>query len=411
MEQNVFSFFIPIVLVSSFIFNLFVEFLNLKSITPQVPDEMKDVFEEEKYQKSQAYLKENTVFSLINSGVNLVLILLAIYSGLIGILDNIIRSFGASEIANGMLFIFIILTINQLLSIPFSAYATFVIEQKYGFNKQTPKIFISDQIKSYLITLLIGLPVFALVIFLFQQFGKQAWVLVWVSISLIQLLIAFVAPTVLMPLFNKFSPLAEGKLKKEIERFSKKQNFKLGGIFVMDGSKRSTKSNAFFTGFGKFKRIALFDTLIKNHTVPEIVAVLAHEIGHYKKKHIIKIYLLSFLAMGLSLYLFSKFINSPEIFFAIKVQTPSIYVSLLIFGLVFGPISSVFGIVENYFSRKFEYEADSFAIKKYGHNKSFIYALKKLSATNLSNLTPHRLKIIMDYSHPPILERIAKLKK
>lgn len=410
MNANIFAVAIPVILLGSYAFDLLVEYLNLKNLKPNIPNEMKDVYDKNEYKKSQVYLKESTIFGLFRSGISVALILTAIYSGFLNLLDQFARSFGTNEITSGVIFITLALVINQLIALPFSAYATFVIEEKYGFNKSNPKVFISDQIKSLLLTLIIGLPVFALLTFFFQQFGREAWLIGWISLSAIQLLLTFLAPTLIMPLFNKFTPLEEGKLRKEIERFAKKQNFKLEGIYKMDGSKRSTKSNAFFTGFGKYKRIALFDTLIEKHTIPELVSVLAHEIGHYKKNHIWKLYGLSTVTTGLMLFLLSRLINSPELFDAINVEQESIYVSIAIAGLLLGPLGSLIGIFANYFSRQFEYEADAYAVNKYKHEKAFVDALKKLSVSNLTNLTPHPLKVLVDYSHPPIIDRIKRIK-
>jgi STE24 endopeptidase len=407
---NIFAVAIPAILIGSYLFDFLVEYLNIKNLKPNIPEEMQDVYDKKEYKKSQAYLKESTIFGLIRSGMTIALILAAIYSGFLNTLDQFARSIGTNEITSGVVFLTLGIVISQLIALPFSAYATFVIEEKYGFNKATPKLFISDQLKSLVLTLLIGLPVFALLVFFFQQFGRGAWLIGWVSISAIQLLLTFLAPTIIMPLFNKFTPLEEGKLRKEIERFAKKQNFKLEGIYKMDGSKRSTKSNAFFTGFGKYKRIALFDTLIEKHTVPELVSVLAHEIGHYKKNHIWKLYSISVASTGLMLYLLSRLINSQELFNALNVEQESIYMSLIMAGLLFGPLGSIIGIIANYFSRQFEYEADAYAVTKYKHPKAFIDALKKLSVSNLTNLTPHPLKVVVDYSHPPILNRVKAIK-
>lgn len=409
--MNVFSVAIPMILIGSYLFELLVEILNISHLKPNIPKEMKEIYDEKEYQRSQAYLRESTFFNLIESGISITVILIAIYSGLINQIDTFARSFSNSELVSGLIFITTAILLNKLLSLPFSIYETFVIEEKYGFNRSSKATFISDQVKSLILTIIVGIPIAGLLIFFFQQYGREAWLIGWIAISFIQIVLLFLAPTLIMPLFNKFTPLEDGKLRKEIERFAKKQNFKLEGIYKMDGSKRSTKSNAFFTGFGKFKRIALFDTLIEKHTVTEMVSILAHEIGHYKKHHIIKMILMSVISTGIMLYLLSRLIGSQELFEAIRVENNSVYMSLIIVGILFGPLSLLIGIISNYFSRQFEYEADEYAVKKYKHKEAFVNALKKLSVNNLSNLTPHPLKVLVEYSHPPILERINSIMK
>lgn len=407
--MNAITIAIPAILLGSFVFELIVELLNLRNIKPTVPQEMQEFYDEKEYKKSQAYLKENTHFGLFESAVSLLVIIFAIYSGFLNQIDLFSRTYTNSELLSGLLFITILLILNRLLSLPFSYYQTFKIEDKYGFNRQTKQVFIIDQLKYLVVTLLLGLPLAAILIYLFQQFGRDIWLIALGLISIIQLVLYFFAPVVFLPLFNKFTPLEEGRLRTEIERFAKKQNFKLEGIYKMDGSKRSTKSNAFFTGFGKYKRIALFDTLIEKHTVPELVSVLAHEIGHYKKRHIWKLMLLSIVSMGIMLYLLSRLIGEPSLPIALNFDNNSVYLSLVAASLLFSPLGTILGIVANYFSRKYEYEADEYAVKKYKHKQAFITALKKLSVSNLSNLYPHPLKVIVDYSHPPILERIKSI--
>ncbi|MDD4183191.1 MAG: M48 family metallopeptidase, partial [Candidatus Omnitrophica bacterium] len=238
-----------------------------------------------------------------------------------------------------------------------------------------------------------------------------AWVYCWIAVTGFQLFLLFIAPVVIMPLFNKYTPLENGELKSAIENYAKEQKFALAGVFKMDASRRSTKSNAFFTGFGKFRRIALFDTLIQKHTVDELVSVLAHEIGHYKKKHFVKGIILSVITTGIMFFILSFFINNQGLFGAFKMQSLSIYASLIFFGFLYSPINLFISIFSNIISRKHEYEADAFAITTYKKPESFIIALKKLTVDNLSNLTPHPLKVFLDYSHPPVLKRIEAIRK
>ena len=300
---------------------------------------------------------------------------------------------------------------SQILSIPFSIYSTFVIEEKYGFNLTTAKTFILDIIKSWFLTALIGGIIFAVILWFFDRTGNMAWVYCWIVVVIFQIVLTFIAPVVILPLFNKFYPLEDGELKTSIESYAKSQDFKLKGVFKMDASKRSTKSNAFFTGFGKYRRIVLFDTLIKKHTVDELVSILAHEMGHYKKKHILKSIIISIITTGLMFFILSLFINNEGLFQAFKMENTSIYASLFFFAFLYSPINMFISILSSILSRKHEYEADTYASETYGKFESMISALKKLTVDNLSNLTPHPLKVFLSYSHPPVLERIQSLKR
>ncbi len=295
------------------------------------------------------------------------------------------------------------------MSLPFSVYSTFVIEEKYGFNKTTPKTFVLDILKGWLLGVVIGAPVFSAVLWFFGQTGPMAWAYCWGALTVIQIFLMFIAPVVIMPIFNKFIPLEDRELKEAIEEYAKKQDFKMKGVFSMDGSKRSTKSNAFFTGFGRFRRIVLFDTLISKHTTEELVSILAHEMGHYKKKHILKSMIISILSTGLMFYILSIFMNNSGLFMAFQMEHVSIYASLFFFGFLYAPIEMVLSIFGNMLSRRHEYEADAWAVRTYRRPQSMIAALKKLSVDNLSNLTPHPLKVFLSYSHPPVLERIRAI--
>jgi STE24 endopeptidase len=286
-----------------------------------------------------------------------------------------------------------------------------VIEEKYGFNRTTFKTYLLDIIKVLVLTILIGGILLAAIIWFFEKTGDLAWVYCWIMIILFQFFFMYIAPVIIMPIFNKFVPLEKGELRTAIEKYAKAQNFKMKGIFKMDGSKRSSKSNAFFTGFGRWRRIVLLDTLIDNHSTNELVSILAHEMGHYKKKHIIKAIARSIIVTGLTLFLLSFFIENEKLFAAFKMEHISVYASLFFFGFLYTPMALFVGVIENMISRKNEYEADAFAIKTYGDAEAMINALKKLSVDNLSNLTPHPFKVFMSYSHPPILERVKAIKK
>lgn len=391
--------------------------LNLKNLKPELPDEFKDVFNQEKYEKSQRYTQENSKFHIASSVFNLFLLVGFWFSGGFVILDNWITGYEFNSITNGLLYLGVLFIGTTLLDLPFSIYSTFVLEKKFGFNKTTSTTFISDQIKSLLLTVVIGGPVLALILWIFESV-PNAWLWAWSVITVISLLLTYLAPTYIMPLFNKFTPLEDGILKEEINKMAKKCEFPLTELFVIDGSKRSTKANAFFTGFGKQKKIALYDTLIKEQSTEELVGVLAHEIGHFKCKHIIQRMVLSVIQTAVIFYLIGLFTspNTPisnAIYSAFQFPTDQqpLYVGLALFGILFKPISFLLQLAMNTWSRKHEFEADNYAKVNQGTPDHLISALKKLSAQNLSNLTPHPLLVFLEYSHPPVLTRIEALKK
>lgn len=313
-------------------------------------------------------------------------------------------------IPTGLIFAGVLLFASHLLLIPFSVYGTFVIEEKYGFNRTTPTTFVLDILKSWALVAVIGGIALAAVLWFFEKTGSWAWAYCWIAVTIFQIFVMFIAPVVIMPIFNKYTALEEGRLKEGIETYANSQGFKMKGVFTMDGSKRSTKSNAFFTGFGKFRRIVLFDTLIAKHTVEELVSILSHEMGHYKKKHVLKSVVISILTTGLMFYILSLFINNRELFAAFKMQEVSIYASLFFFGFLFSPIQMALSIFGNVLSRRHEYEADAYSVETYRKPESMITALKKLSVDNLSDLTPHPLQVFLSYSHPPVLERIQAIR-
>ncbi|MDY6855439.1 MAG: M48 family metallopeptidase [Thermodesulfobacteriota bacterium] len=409
--MNLFLVIILVILVGNYCINFIVERLNVRHAEKDLPKEFEGYYDAKKYKKSQEYLIDNTQFGIICDTVITPIIIVFILFGGFNMVDRFARGFNLGMIPTGLIFAGLLLLTFQVFLIPFSIYDTFIIEERYGFNKTTPKTFVLDILKTWLLAGIIGGVIFCVVLLLFEKAGTWAWLYCWSAVTLLQILIAFVAPVVIMPLFNKFSPLEDGELKDEIEKYAKSQDFKMKGVFTMDASKRSTKSNAFFTGFGKFRRIVLFDTLIERHDVKELVCVLAHEIGHYKKRHIFKSILVSILTTGLMFYILSVFINNKELFAAFKMEKTSIYASLFFFGFLYAPIEQILSIFANILSRKYEYEADTYAAKTYPHPQSMITALKKLSVENLSNLTPHPLKVFMSYSHPPVLERIEAIRR
>ena len=387
------------------------EFVNLKQVNTDLPDEFKDLYDAESYKKSQEYLKVTTKFSWIVSFLDIIILLTFWFMKGFPILDHLVRGFGYNSVISGLLYMGILLGFKFIISLPFSIYSTFVIEEKFDFNKTTPKTFVVDLIKSIILSTIFGGILLSLILLFFENAGEYAWLYCFISVTGFVFLIQYLYPVFIMPLFNKFYEIEDGELKTSLMNYSKSINFPLTKIFKMDGSKRSTKSNAFFTGFGNNKRIVLFDTLIEKHTVSELVAVLAHEMGHYKKNHIKKMMIIGIGQMGIIFYLLSVFLGYEELFKAFYMENISIYAGLIFFSMLFSPISFFLNILMQYISRKHEYEADDFAVKTTSENIHLIYALKKLSVDNLSNLTPHPLFVFLNYSHPPVLKRIAAMKE
>jgi len=409
--MNIYAIIILVTLLFDFTLNLIADLYNVKAMKKDLPQEFEGVYEEDDYRKSQEYTRITTRFGILTSTFNLILVLAFWFLGGFNYLDNIVRHWAFSPLVTGLVYIGILILLKSIISLPFSLYSTFVIEERFGFNKTTIGTFFMDMIKGLVLGVVIGGPLLAAILAFFQYAGALAWLYCWMGTTAFTLVIQFIAPRWIMPLFNKFTPLEDGELKQSILDYAKSVNFKVDDIFVMDGSKRSTKSNAFFTGFGKHKRIALFDTLIEKHTVEELVAVLAHEIGHYKKKHIIQSMAISILHMGVMFLLLSIFISSRGLFNAFYMDHISIYAGLIFFGMLYTPIELVLSIFMQIFSRKNEFEADRFAAETVKEPENMINALKKLSRDNLSNLTPHRFYVFLNYSHPPVLQRINAIRK
>jgi STE24 endopeptidase len=347
----------------------------------------------------------------VDSSFTLLILLAFWFSGGFNWFDQVVTGWNFVPVVTGLRYIGILLFAYSLIKLPFDIYSTFVIEERFGFNKTTRRTFLLDMLKGFILALLLGGLLLAGILALFQYVGIYAWVYCWAAVVIFSLAMQYVAPTWIMPLFNKYTPMAEGELKEAILKYTGSVNFPIKNIFVMDGSKRSSKSNAFFTGFGRNKRIALFDTLIAQHSVPEMVAVLAHEVGHYKKKHILQGMIISIVHTGVLFFLLSLFLTSPGLYQAFGIGYQPIYAGLLFFGLLYTPIELVLSVVMQMLSRKNEYEADRFAAETIDEPNNLIVALKKLSATNLSNLTPHPFYVFLNYSHPPLLQRIQAIQK
>ena len=375
----------------------------------ELPTALEGIYKAEDYRKSQEYIRATTRFGLVGNSFALFLLLAFWFSGGFNWFDQVVRVWNYIPLVSGLLYIGILVFAYSLLTLPFSIYGTFVIEERFGFNRTTPRTFFLDRVKGLGLALLLGGTLLAGILALFQYAGSYAWLYCWAAVAIFSLAMQYVAPTWIMPLFNKFTPMESGELKEAILRYARSVNFPIKNVFVMDGSKRSSKSNAFFTGFGRNKRIALFDTLIAQHTVPEMVAVLAHEVGHYKKKHILQGTIVGILHTGVIFFLLSLLLDSPDLYQAFYMRQESIYVGLLFFGLLYTPIELVLSVVMQMFSRKNEYEADRFAAETVDDPCSLVDALKKLSATNLSNLTPHPFYVFLNYSHPPLLQRVQAI--
>lgn len=398
------------ILVLEFLLSKFLEYLNYKSLKDVLPESLKGIYEEEKYAKSIAYNRANSRFSFLVSTLSFILIFTLVITGSFGRLDSWLREYVGNEIALSLAFFGILALAGDILSTPFDIYDTFVIEEKFGFNKTTPRIYIIDKIKGYFLTVLIGGGLLSLLLVMISRLGPSFWLYFWIAFAAFVLFMNMFYTTLILPLFNKLSPLEDGELKTRIREYSEKVKFSLDNIFVIDGSKRSAKSNAFFSGIGKKKKIILYDTLIRNHPVDELIAVLAHEVGHYKKKHIFRSYILSLVQTGLLLYIMSRILFSPELSAVFGASTIGIHINLLVFAILISPLNHLLGIIMNVFSRRNEYEADEFA----AHTFSGIplqEALKKLSVNNLGNLTPHPAYVFFNYSHPPLLQRLEALKK
>ncbi len=410
MQFNIWFFAIVISLFLIWKLEFISTLLNMKALSPDVPEAFRDLIDQEKYELSQEYTRTKAVIAIGEGIFSLTLFFAFWWLGGFAWMDGLVRSFGKGPIVSGLIFVGMIVVAQALISIPLDLYQTFVVEEKFGFNQTTPGTYTGDLIKGTVLAVVIGGPLLAGLLWLFENV-TMAWLWGWILMTVVSLFLAYVAPTWIMPLFNKFEPIEDGELKAAIHEMAEKCDFPLTEVSIMDGSKRSTKSNAFFTGFGKKKRIALFDTLVEKHSVPELVGVLAHEIGHYKRKHIITGMVVSILTMGVMFFLLGLMMNNRGLFDAFGIQETSIYVSLVLFGILVSPLNTVLSTVGNMLSRKHEFEADAYAAEVTGKPNEMANALKKLSKDNLSNLTPHPFYVFLNYSHPPVVERIAALER
>ena len=398
------------ILIINFSLDKVLDVLNARHFNDDLPKELEDVYDDSEYKRSQKYKATNQRFSYITSSFSLALTLAFFFLDGFEFVDNIARSYSSNSIVIALLFFGIIMIASDILTTPFSYYKIFVIEEKFGFNKTTKKTFFLDKIKGWIMMILIGGGILALIVWFYEFTGATFWLYAWALITVFSIFMNMFYSRLIVPIFNKQTPLEEGELRNKISKYAETVGFKLNKIFVIDGSKRSTKANAYFSGFGSEKRVTLYDTLINDLEDEEIVSVLAHEVGHYKKRHIIFNMITSILLTGLTLYILSLLVSNPLLSSALGVDIPSFHVGLIAFGLLYSPISEVTGLFMNFISRKFEYQADNYA-KETFEAEPLISSLKKLSKNSLSNLTPHPAYVFMHYSHPTLLQRIKNLRK
>lgn len=396
------------ILILEFIWDQILDYLNARHFTDPNPSALNGIFDQDEYTKSQQYKAENHLFSQWQDGFNFVLMLAFFTLGGFAYLDNLVKQFTENPILISLLFIGILAFAGSLIGLPFSYYDTFVIEEKFGFNKTTRTTFWLDQVKGLLMSVVIGGLLLWAVLWFYHRVGIDFWWYAWILFTVFTVFMTLFYSNIIVPLFNKQTPLEEGELKNAINQFAQKTGFKLDNIFVIDGSKRSTKANAYFTGFGPKKRVVLYDTLINDLSIDEIVAVLAHEIGHYQKKHVFYNLIMSVLLTGLTLYILGYFVSNPLLSEALGVAQSEFHIGIIAFGILYSPISEITGLGMSILSRKFEYQADAFA--QTHHNASdLISGLKKLSKKSLSNLTPHPWYVFWHYSHPTLLQRIQQM--
>ena len=406
--NNIFFILILVIPVTGFITERYLNHLNTTMWSDKLPDKLKGICDDDEYKKTQLYQKDNSRLSFWTSLFNLSVILIMIIAGGFALVDGIARAISLNMVIISLIFFGIIGFASDLINIPFSWYDTFVIEKKYGFNNMTIRTFITDHLKSWFIALIVGAPVLGLITWFYYKTGENFWLYAWGLITLFSVFINFFYSELIVPLFNKQTPLQDGSLRTAIEVFALKTGFKLKNIYIIDGSKRSTKANAYFSGFGPKKRIVLYDTLQKEFTEEEIVAVLAHEIGHYKKKHVLQTLFSSVILTGFMLFLFSLVVNNPLLSQAMGSKNTSFHLGLIVFGILYSPLSLIIGLLTNYISRKNEFAADHFVKENY-NSDNLADALKKLSVKNLSNMMPHPAYVFFHYSHPPLLHRLEKL--
>jgi len=407
---NTYAVIILTALLAEYLLNVVSDLLTLRHLKPDLPEEFADTFDETEYERAQEYTRVRTRFGLVSSTFGLLVLLAFWFAGGFEWLDTIVRGWGVGPLVTGLLYVGLLVLGRSALSLPFSIYSTFVIEERFGFNETTPTTFALDLVKSLGLGVAIGGPLLAAILWFFQSTGPYAWVYAWVVVTGVMLLLQFFAPRYLMPLFNDFEPLEEGSLRDAILSYADAVDFPVDEVYVMDGSRRSNKANAFFTGFGANRRIVLFDTLVEQLEVDELLSVVAHEMGHYKLNHIPQRIGLSVVQTGVLFLLLSVFLQVEGLFEAFYVDQPAVYTGLLFFGLLYSPVDLLLSLPLNAWSRRHEFQADRFAVDTTNRSEPLVDGLKRLAETNLSNLTPHSLTVALDYSHPPLHERIDAIR-
>lgn len=410
MTENTLYLILVGIIIFDFLLETLLDYLNARRFKAPIPSRLQDIFDPVEYEQSQKYKQINYQFGQITSTVSMVALIGFLAFNGFAFVDQLARNLFDHPILVGLSFFGILFLASDLLSLPFSYFHTFFIEERFGFNKTTKRTFLLDKLKGWAMMLVMGGLILALVIWFYQWTGQNFWWYAWILVSVVSIFLNMFYSRLIVPLFNKQTPLPPGSLREKIEAYAQKEGFALENILVIDGSKRSTKANAYFSGFGKEKRITLYDTLINDLEEDEIVAVLAHEVGHYRKNHILINLSLSILVTGFTLWLLSLFVGSPLLSGALGVSQPSFHVGLVAFGLLYSPISTLTGLLVNYLSRKFEYQADNFA-KNTFNAAALVAGLKKLSKKSLSNLTPHPAYVFVHYSHPPLALRLANLEQ
>ena len=410
MTAQVWLFIFIGLIILNFAFSSILEYINDKNWKNEIPTELKDFYNKKKYLKAKDYKKSRGKVSLVSSVLSTTLTLFILSTGIYGYVSDFIYEINNSTFIHSATFFLFFYIINMIISIPISYYSTFVIEERFGFNKTTLKTFCIDLVKGTLMSLIIGGLLLGAALFIYDYFSDGFWIWLWIGLGGLMMLINMFYADVIVPIFNKLTPLEEGSLREKIENYSKKVGYSLKNIYIIDGSKRSTKANAFFSGLGPRKTIALYDTLIEKHTEPELVAVLAHEVGHYKKKHIFNSMLLTILQLGLMCFLLEMCIKNPMVSKALGGSGVVFHLGLLAFSILYSPVATLIGLFMNVLSRKNEYEADEYAKTTYD-GEALQLALKKLSVDSLSNLYPHPWYVFMHYSHPPLLKRLEALSK
>lgn len=415
---NSYFWFILVAVLADFVSARVVSGLNLRASRRGVPPELTGVYGDAEYRRSQAYTRARTRLSMVSASVGLAALLGFWLLGGFPWLDRVAREVASSwgwlagwrPVSTGLIFLGALGLGSSLVSLPFSAYATFVLEERFGFNRTTLRTFLLDLAKGLALSVVLGAPLVAAVLWMFAAAGKLAWLGCWTVVSLYTLLVQWIGPRYILPLFHEYRPLPEGDLREAVTQLVESQGLDLAGLFVIDASRRSTKANAFFTGFGRTKRLALFDTLVEKLTVPEVVAVVAHEIGHFRRRHILKGTALGVLHSGVLFFLLSVFLAQPSLYRAFAVEHQPIYAGLVFFAFLYTPVGRILSVALNALSRRYEYQADRFAAQATGRPEDLATAVTKLAADHLTNLTPHALKVKLDHSHPPLRDRLTGLR-